>query len=135
MPSPRIAKNMTDGCYFLTFTVNHWVDIFTSYTYFDLLIDNLKFYTKQQKAKLYGYVFMTNHIHLIAQCSNTINFVRNYKSFTSKEIIQLLKTDNRRYLLPIFNNNLGGFNIWRSSNWPVYIESDYFFEEKLNYIG
>ena len=135
MPSPRIDKQLTDETYFVTFTVNQWLDVFTSETYFDLLISNLKFYIKEYNIELFGYVIMTNHMHLIARCANMIRFIRSYKGFTCKKIIEVVKNDSRKYILPLLmKQKCYSFQVWQPQNWPELVESEKFFQQKLNYI-
>lgn len=130
---------MKDCAYFLTFTVIDWIDIFTSIKCFNVPINALKFYQKELNLKLFGYVIMTNHIHLIAQCKDMIRFTKGFKSYTTREIKTLLKTDNRKYLEDLIKNSkknksLQKYRIWDYKNWPEYVESENFFNQKLNYI-
>jgi putative transposase len=43
------------------------VDVFTRKDYIDILLDSLRFYQQEKGLKIYGWVIMTNHIHLIVQ--------------------------------------------------------------------
>src|ERR1700748_2180991 len=52
--------------YFLTLTVVDWVDVFSRKGYRDIVIDSLKYCISEKGLKLYCYVIMTNHVHLIA---------------------------------------------------------------------
>lgn len=139
MPTLRIDKDLKDRAYFLTFTIVEWIDIFTSYEYFDILIDALRFYQKEVSLRLFGYIIMTNHMHLIAQCKDMIRFTKGFKSYTTKEIKIILKNDNRKYLYNLIKNTeinrkYNKFQIWNSKNWPELVESEDFFDQKLNYI-
>lgn len=121
MPTLFIDKDLKDRCYFLTFTVIDWIDIFTSFKYFDLIINTLKYYQKHLHLKLFGYVIMTNHIHLLAQCRDMIRFTKGIKSFTTKEIKKLLTKDSRRYLPFLIkysptNTKRQKFRIWNYKN-------------------
>lgn len=133
MSTLRINKRFQSQIYFVTITVNSWLDIFTSSKYCDLLIRNLVFYTNKHSGALYGYVLMTNHIHLLLQSDNIIKFIQSFKSYTTKEVKQLLLEDNRKYLLEFIERTHQG-KIWRGNNWPVSIYSRSFFYQKLNYI-
>ncbi|MDD3647679.1 MAG: transposase [Candidatus Dojkabacteria bacterium] len=139
MPTLYIDKELKDRCYFITITVVDWIDIFTFESYFLLLISILKYYQLHNKLRLYGYVFMTNHIHLIAQCSDMVKFLKGFKSFSTMQVKLLIKQDNRLYLKNLIlkaklNQRREKYSIWNYKNWPVLVESDYFFEQKLNYI-
>ena len=93
MPSIRISKDFTSGIYYLTFTVRNWYYIFDRHRRFDILADSLQYCQKHKGLNLYSYVFMLNHIHLIASSPDMIGFVRDFKKFTSK----VIKTE--KYLL------------------------------------
>ena len=139
MPTLRIDKDLKDRAYFLTFTIIEWIDVFTSRKYFDSLINALKFYQKELNIRIFGYVIMSNHIHLLAQCKDMIRFIKGFKSYTTKEIKKLLQNDNRKYLFKLLkdskiNRNRQKFQIWESKNWPELVESEGFFNQKINYI-
>ncbi|MDO8142373.1 MAG: hypothetical protein Q6358_12815 [Candidatus Brocadiales bacterium] len=82
MPSVRISKEFTSGIYYLTFTVKNWYYLFDRHNRFEILADSLKYCQKHKGLKLYAYVFMLNHIHLIAASPDMIAFVRDFKKFT-----------------------------------------------------
>ena len=86
MPSIRIAKKRNSGFYYLTFTIRNWYYIFDRHNRFAILAESVKYCQKHKGLKLYAYVFMLNHIHLIASSDDMIGFVRDFKKFTSKEI-------------------------------------------------
>ena len=53
--------------HFITATVVDWVDVFTRKLYKDVIIESLEFCIQKKGMILYGYVIMSNHIHLIVQ--------------------------------------------------------------------
>ena len=50
--------------YFITCTVNKWVDIFTRRIYSDIVVNSLNHCTDNKDLIIYGYVIMSNHVHL-----------------------------------------------------------------------
>lgn len=142
MPTPRIGKYDPESIYFCTFTVIEWIDIFTSDVYFQILLDSLRYCQRHKGLLLHGYVIMTNHIHLIFSTEHPHNpdvFVRDFKKWTTKAISEELERDSRRYiknllLKTIFKKKNTRIQIWQHSNYPVKIESEEFFIQKLNYI-
>ena len=86
MPSIRISKEFASGIYYLTFTVRNWYYLFDRHNRFQILADSLQYYQMYKGLKLYAYVFMLNHIHIIAFAPDMIAFVRDFKKFTSKEM-------------------------------------------------
>ena len=53
--------------HFITATVVAWVDVFTRKSYRDVVIDCLDFCIREKVMVLYGYVIMSNHIHMVIQ--------------------------------------------------------------------
>jgi REP element-mobilizing transposase RayT len=132
MPSPRISKFENTEIYFVTFTVIDWMPIFTNKIYFDILIENLKIYSEKYNASIMGYVIMTNHIHLLIKSKDTIKFIQNFKSFTTRELLKHINDERKPYLV---NSKVFSYQkIWQRTNMPILIYSDRFFNQKLNYI-
>ncbi len=53
--------------HYITFTVVDWVDIFTRQVYKDIIIENLNYCIKEKSMIVFGYVIMSNHLHLVIQ--------------------------------------------------------------------
>ncbi|MDQ7959667.1 hypothetical protein [Flavobacterium lindanitolerans] len=54
-----------EKAHFITATVVDWIDVFTRKNYRDCIIDCLDFCINNKGMTVYGYVIMSNHIHLI----------------------------------------------------------------------
>lgn len=142
MPTPRIRQVEQNNLYFLTITVIEWIDIFTKPEYFKAIIDSLSFCQKNKGLLLYEYVIMTNHLHLLAQADDGYKLsqiISDFKKHTTREIFKLLATDNRRYILTLIKNSFSkkeGYNnqIWQRENYPEFIESEKFLNQKIRYI-
>ena len=142
MTSLRIKNENENKIHFITITTIAWTDIFTSKKYFEILLDSLIYCQKNKNLLVYEYVFMTNHIHLILQVKEggTLSQVVNdFKKHTTREILKLLKEDNRKYLLWILehsfqNKENSQMQLWQSNNYPEVIEEEKFYMEKQNYI-
>jgi REP element-mobilizing transposase RayT len=76
--------------HFLTLQIVAWVDIFTRKVYKDILVDALNYCTQHKGLIIFGYVIMSNHLHIIAQSTNDnlSGIVRDFKSYTSKEMLK-----------------------------------------------
>ena len=53
--------------YFVTCTILNWLPIFTRKESVEIVIQSLKHLQKEENLKLYAYVILENHIHLIVQ--------------------------------------------------------------------
>lgn len=138
-------KIRNDGIYFVTFTVVDWIDVFSRDLYRKVLIDNLIFYRENRGLELYGYVVMTNHMHLlIANSSEPLSdTIRDYKKYTAKTILELIEDENesrRTWMLSQFrfsaskNSRNSRYQFWQQHNQPEECVSNRFLDQKLDYI-
>ena len=93
--------------HFITCTVVDWIDIFTRKVYKDIVVSSLDYCLKEKGMILYGYVIMSNHIHLIVQSKEgkLSDLIRDFKKFTSKNILEAIQTDpesRRQWMLDLF---------------------------------
>ena len=133
MPSIRISKAFASGIYYLTFTVRNWYYIFDRHNRFEILADSLRYCQKHKGLKLYAYVFMLNHIHLIASAPDMIAFVRDFKKFTSKEIQKnIIVTEPN--VLSLFDIENSRYEFWEKTNMPKIIKSEAYLFQKIKYI-
>ncbi len=129
-----------DGIYFLTSTILEWFPVFTSESYFQIIINSLKFCLENKQLKLHAYVIMDNHIHLIVSGNTLSETLKSFKMFTAKEIIQQLKTDRKTWMLNQFEyfkqktkmNSI--HQIWQEGLHPQLVNSEDIFIQKANYL-
>ena len=134
-----------EGFFFLTFTIVGWIDIFSRKNCRDIIIKNLK-YCREHKSLLVGaYVIMTNHIHIIcqSQTGKLSDTVRDFKSFSTKEIIKYIEenAESRKewllYLSKFYANKTNQnkeYKLWTNDNHPEKIISADFLKQRVNYI-
>ena len=79
--------------HFITATVVDWIDVFTRKNYRDLIVECLDFCITNKSMVLYGYVIMSNHIHMIVQSGDgeLSDLLRDFKKFTATKIIEKIK--------------------------------------------
>ena len=118
------------ACYFLTFTVIHWVDIFTRREYKDIIVDSLNHCVEFKGLTIYAWVIMSNHMHLVGEVKAPdmmSDFIRDFKKFTSKKIssaIQLGNESRKEWLLDKFSfearrtRRAKYFKIWKDASHP-----------------
>jgi putative transposase len=142
MPPLRINTENENSLHFLTITVIEWIDIFTKPEYLKVIIDSLKFCQKNKGLKLFEFVILTNHLHLIIKASEghkLSQIISDFKKYTTTEILKLLAKDNRHYILNLINNSFAKKKdyenqIWQRENHPEIITTDEFLQEKIKYI-
>jgi len=133
------------GTYFLTFTVVDWVDIFTRPVYKDIIIDSLRYCISSKALIVYGYVIMTNHIHIIARSNNgkLSDTIRDFRKYTARNVIDAIiagPESRREWLLHRLEWNAAQhernskYQLWTHENHAIYVTTKDFFRQKLEYI-
>jgi REP element-mobilizing transposase RayT len=132
--------------YYLTLTIVDWVDVFTRKNHKLLIIDSLKYCQAKKGLIIFAYCLMSNHLHLIARSESEFSLsdiLRDFKKFTSKAIVKQIieESESRRlWMLELFRKageNLKGiknYKVWQDGNHAEMIQSNKFFDEKLEYI-
>ena len=80
--------------HFLTITVVGWIDVFSKEIYRKCVMECLDFCIKNKGMVLYGYVIMSNHVHMIVQSNDgkLSDLIRDFKKYTAKAILQKIQT-------------------------------------------
>jgi REP element-mobilizing transposase RayT len=131
--------------HFITATVVDWIDVFTRKTYRDTVIECLEYCITNKAMVLYGYVIMSNHIHLIVQSSDgkLSDLIRDFKKFIATKIlekIQLEPESRREWMLERFklatesHSRNKNYQFWQYGNHPEEIYTNAFMWSKLDYI-
>lgn len=131
--------------HYITSTVVDWIDIFSRKIYRDCIIESLKYNIKNKNLILYGFVIMSNHMHLIIQAEdeNLSDILRDFKKFTSNTILKMIQTEpesRRKWMLDRFKNATKShtrnknYQFWKYGNHAEEIYSEKFLWSKLDYI-
>ena len=131
--------------HFITFTVVDWIDVFTRQTYNDVIIKSLDYFIQNKGMILYGYVIMSNHIHMIIQSQEATlsDLIRDFKKFTAKLILEKIQNSlesRREWMLERFklatesHSRNKNYQFWQYGNHPEEVYSNKFMWTKLDYI-
>ncbi|MFH6988656.1 REP-associated tyrosine transposase [Flavobacterium collinsii] len=131
--------------HFITSTVVDWIDIFTRQVYRDIVIESLEYCIDHKGMILYGYVIMSNHIHLIIQSEHgkLSDLIRDFKKFTAKNILEKIQNSpesRREWMLERFRLAIQShsrnkeYQFWQYGNHAEEIYSNEFMWSKLDYI-
>ena len=136
-----------EGVYFTTSTLVGWVDLFTRDIYRNIILESLQHCQRNQGLQIHAWVMMTNHLHLICSIKNGGDLgqvMRNFKSYTAMKLIDAVinnpKESRREWLLDLFekhgkaNSSNHRFQIWQHENHPFLLESEFFYNQRLNYL-
>lgn len=136
-----------DSLHFITCTTVGWVDVFTRKEYKDVIVESLDYCILHKGLILYGYVIMSNHIHLMVRAKEGINLsdiLRDFKKYTSKQILKLIietnKESRQEWMLRLFkyyakyNKNNKLYQLWKRDNRPIELSTPNWINQKLIYI-
>ena len=145
--SPCTDIKLSIRMFCITFTVVGWVDVFSKDEYRKIIIDSLIYCQKEKGLVLNAYVIMSNHIHLICYTKEPFlmsDFVRDFKKFTSKSIIESIQFNSsesrREWMLRMFayfakyNKNNKIYQFWQQDCHPIELQSPKWINQKLAYI-
>jgi len=133
MPINQVNKSLNQNLYFITPTIKNWYYIFDRHDRWHIIADSLIYCQKYKNLEIYSYVFMLNHLHLIIRCDDVIGFLRDFKRFTSRELLKNIKRTEPR-VLELFRLDDRSYGFWKKDNQPKLLESDGFIRQKVNYI-
>jgi putative transposase len=136
-----------DKLYFVTFTIIHWLDVFTRREYRDIFLDSLRYCQKNKGLELCAYVIMSSHIHMIIGRNSDPSLegiIRDIKKYTSTKIVETIKAnqqESRKELLVWLFERAGkrnkqntNFQFWQQHNQPVELSTNEMIQQRLDYI-
>lgn len=126
--------------YFITSTVNYGLPLFSDTEIARIVLESLEYLQEQLTVKLFAYVIMDNHVHMVMQSKDPSKHMNSFKSFTAKEIIKSLKQRRRSILLKRlgFHKKLhktqSNYQVWEEGVHPIQIDDDSKMNRILDYI-
>ena len=134
----RITENSSP--YFLTCTIIEWLPVFTRQPYFEIVIDCLKYCRERKRLKIFAYVIMDNHLHLVAEGERLEEIIKEFKSYTAQGIIKLATEEGKDWLLNQFeffkarHKKESRYQVWQEGYHPQLISSEEMLRQKVEYI-
>ena len=134
-----------EKAHFVTATVVDWIDVFSRKNYRDCIIECFDYCIKNKGMVLYGYVVMSNHIHMIIQSNDgkLSDLLRDFKKFTAKTILEKIQNEpesRREWMLERFklatetHSRNKNYQFWQYGNHAEEIFTEHFLWSKLDYI-
>ena len=124
--------------YFYTASILDWVPLLLSEKFKNIILDSLIYLVKKDKIRVYGFVIMPNHIHLIWENIAVNGKEKPYASFmkfTGHQFLEEL-TNNNTDLLEHFKveRNSRDHQFWQRNPLPIKLDDRRILEQKLDYI-
>ena len=134
-----------EKAHFVTATVVDWLDVFSRKNYRDCIIECFDYCIKNKGMVLYGYVVMSNHIHMIIQSNDgkLSDLLIDFKKFTAKTILEKIQNEpesRREWMLERFklatetHSRNKNYQFWQYGNHAEEIFTEHFLWSKLDYI-
>jgi len=126
--------------HFLTGTIVGWLPIFGRPEVAEVLLDSWRFLQVQNRMELFGYVIMENHVHLIASAYDLSKEIGDFKSFTARQIIDLLQSRGdhgalrQLELFRARHKSDRDYQFWQEGSHPQVIGDEEVMWQKLEYI-
>ena len=130
----------TEYPYFLTCTVVGWLPVFTRPETVQIVYDSWRFLQENDRLRIFGYVILENHLHLIASSEELSKEIGDFKSYTARRIIDHLQERNLSMLLEqlAWHKNRHKtdrhYQLWQEGSHPQQVQNDEIMRQKLEYI-
>lgn len=129
-----------EGIHFVTSTIIEWIPVFISEEALNIIINSLTFCQKEKGLKIYAYVIMPEHLHLIISSINIVEIMQSFKRHTAKTIIELLANTKKEWILNQFhyfkkkNKMESEFQVWQEGFHPQLLSLFDLINQKMQYI-
>jgi putative transposase len=126
--------------HFLTCTVLNWIPLFTRPETAGIILEALRYRQEEIVWKIYGYVILENHIHMIVQAEDLAVELPRFKSYTARKLIDHLKECRAERLLQQLaffrkdHKRDRDYQCWEEGSHPQLIETEQVLRQKLDYI-
>ena len=142
--SEKYRASEAHEIYFVTLSVVQWADVFTRRDYNEIVCESLVYCQKEKGLTLYAWCIMTNHLHLICSAPSLPDVVRDFKKYTSKEIIKAIEQNplesRKGWLLWLFksagesSSKNEVFKFWQTGYHPILLDTNSLIDQRLNYL-
>ncbi len=139
MARSRYTFIQPDQPHFVTLTVLHWIPVFTRPDTVDIILQSLH-HLMTEGLKVYAYVILENHLHLVLQSPQLDRDVARLKSFTAKKIIRYLDDKKVKSILEqlAFYKKAHkvdrAYQFWQEGVHPERIQNERMMRQKIDYI-
>ena len=135
-----------EGVYFVSFATVFWIDLFIRESYFQIMINSLRYCIESKGLILYSWCIMPSHVHLIFGSleNEPGKILGNLKTFTSKvlqkEIYERYDESRKEWMLGMFrraglrNSNIQGMQLWQQDSHPIELWSFEVLKQKMEYV-
>jgi REP element-mobilizing transposase RayT len=126
--------------YFHTATVVAWQPVFTRQESVQILLDSFSWLQHHTDFRLHAYVILENHLHFMATASQHSQRIQQFKSYTARQILDLLLKRKATTLLQQFayykrkDKTQSQYQFWQEGTHPQEMSSPSILTQRLDYI-
>ena len=130
----------SEGIYFLTATIVNWLPALIGGNACDMVLESLSFCRKHKHLRLYAYVIMENHVHLVAEAPELSRCIQSFKQYTARGLIALAQAEGKEWQLHQFDycrkayKGRSRYQVWQEGSHPQLIQGDAMLRQKILYI-
>jgi putative transposase len=123
---------------FITITCLEWKHVLANDTFKYIITDSLRYLSQQERIRVFAFVVMDNHLHLIWQMlgdHKRDDVQRDFLKFTGQQILKQLRNDNSPLLQELYVGAKDRkHQVWERNALSIPLISENFFMQKLEYI-
>ena len=123
---------------FITVTCLEWKHLLAEESNKDIIVNSLRFLSKEQRAVIYGFVIMNNHFHMIWHIMNPHkreDVQRDFLRFVAQQLLKVFRNTKSPFLNEIeVNARDRKYQVWERNSLGVALWSQQVFIQKLEYI-
>jgi len=125
--------------YFSTFAINNFIPVFKDFPETNrIILDCFKFLVEENLVKIFSFVIMRNHIHLVwmSNGENEIDrIIFSFKKYTGNKIISFLKEVDKDYLSNFWSERKDrDHKLWKLNIGNILIHDSEMLNIKIRYI-
>ena len=129
------TKNHPD---FITTTCLEWKPLLNDDRYKDIIIDSLRFLSRENRIIVNAFVILNNHFHLIWQIKGEHtrdNVQRDFLKYTGQQILKHLRNESAPIQKELMVNAKDRkYQVWERNSLSIPLWSDKVIRQKLDYI-
>ncbi|HWI92719.1 MAG TPA: hypothetical protein VNT20_15690, partial [Flavisolibacter sp.] len=120
---------------FFTATILEWKHLLKPDKYKQIILDSFKFLVEQKRVKVYGFVIMINHIHIIQSEHKRENVQRDFLKYTAQQMKSDLEKHHPKALSSfLVNVKDRKYQVWERNSLRVDLWSREVLWQKLQYM-
>ena len=123
---------------FYTATILEWKHLLKQEKYKEIIASSLAYLVKEKRVEVFGFVFMSNHIHIIWRIMNNHKpqkVQQSFMKYTAQMILNDIKLNHPKVLEHFYVDAKDRkYQIWERNPLSVEIHSNEVMLQKLNYI-